>query len=55
MENIIDVPPEQAASDLPRTLSQQTQLSILMAIGEGEACVCHLDALLGLRQAYISQ
>lgn len=26
-----------------------------MAIGKGEACVCHLEALLDLRQAYISQ
>jgi ArsR family transcriptional regulator len=30
-------------------------LQILIAIGNGEACVCHLEALLDLRQAYISQ
>jgi ArsR family transcriptional regulator len=27
----------------------------LLAIGEGEACVCHLESVLGQRQAYISQ
>ena len=31
------------------------RLQIILAIGRGEACVCHLEALLGLRQAYISQ
>jgi ArsR family transcriptional regulator len=30
-------------------------LQILLAIGTGEACVCHLEVALGLRQAYISQ
>jgi len=28
---------------------------ILLLIGRGEACVCHLEAALGWRQAYISQ
>ena len=31
------------------------RVQILLAIGTGEACVCHLESLLGLRQAYISQ
>lgn len=31
------------------------RVAILLAIGKGEACVCHLEAALGLRQAYISQ
>ena len=38
-----------------KTISQPTRLAILLAIGEGEACVCHLEAILGKRQAYISQ
>ena len=38
-----------------RNLGQPARLRILMSIGEGEACVCHLEALLGYRQAYISQ
>lgn len=38
-----------------RTLGQPTRLRILLALAEGEACVCHLESLMGLRQAYISQ
>ncbi len=38
-----------------RTLGQPARLRILQAIGPGEACVCHLEEMLGLRQAYISQ
>ncbi len=38
-----------------RSLGQPARLKILLAIGSGEACVCHLEAYLGLRQAYISQ
>ncbi len=42
-------------SDLLQAVSQIPRLEILLAIGEGEACVCHLEAALGYRQAYISQ
>ena len=38
-----------------RNLGQPARLRILITIGEGEACVCHLEAILGYRQAYISQ
>jgi DNA-binding transcriptional ArsR family regulator len=38
-----------------RSLGQMARLRILLAIGTGEACVCHLEARMGLRQAYISQ
>ena len=38
-----------------KTISPPARLAILLAIGEGEACVCHLEAVLGQRQAYISQ
>jgi ArsR family transcriptional regulator len=31
------------------------RIAILLAIGTGEACVCHLETALGWRQAYISQ
>lgn len=40
---------------LLRALGQPERLKILLAIGQQEACVCHLEAALGLRQAYISQ
>jgi len=36
-------------------IGPEARLKILLSIGRGEACVCHLEALLGLRQAYISQ
>ncbi len=38
-----------------RHISQPTRLKILYQIGNSEACVCHLEAQLGLRQAYLSQ
>ena len=37
------------------TLASPQRIAILLAIGKGEACVCHLEATLGWRQAYISQ
>ena len=46
---------ENKISRLLRTLGQPVRLQILLTIGEGEACVCHLEAVLRLRQAYISQ
>lgn len=33
----------------------QNRLAILDILREGKQCVCHLEAILGLRQAYISQ
>ena len=45
---------DQTASFL-QAISSPPRLQILLAIGDGEACVCHLEARLGYRQAYISQ
>ncbi|MDX1378312.1 MAG: metalloregulator ArsR/SmtB family transcription factor [Anaerolineales bacterium] len=45
---------EQIAAPLTNIASPQ-RIAILLLIGEGEACVCHLEASLGWRQAYISQ
>ncbi len=45
---------EQIAAPLEAIASPQ-RIAILLAIGTGEACVCHLEASLGWRQAYISQ
>jgi DNA-binding transcriptional ArsR family regulator len=45
---------EQIAAPLEAIASSQ-RIAILLAIGTGEACVCHLEASLGWRQAYISQ
>ena len=38
-----------------QAIDQPARLEILQVIGSGEACVCHLEAALGQRQAYISQ
>jgi DNA-binding transcriptional ArsR family regulator len=48
-------PSSQKISTLFRILGQPSHLEILLAIGTGEACVCHLEAATGWRQAYISQ
>ncbi|NPV75366.1 MAG: winged helix-turn-helix transcriptional regulator [Anaerolineae bacterium] len=48
-------PAENKTARLFSLLGQPVQLKILLLIGEGEACVCHLEAALGLRQARISQ
>ncbi len=45
----------QAHADLLKTLSHPTRLAILDILRDGEQCVCHMEATLGLRQAYISQ
>ncbi len=47
--------PLKPLASLLETIAPLTRLQILLAIGTGEACVCHLEAALGLRQAYISQ
>jgi DNA-binding transcriptional ArsR family regulator len=45
---------EQVAA-LLQTIGQPARMQILLAIGKEEPCVCHLEATLGLRQAYLSQ
>ncbi len=40
---------------LLQVIAPPARLAILLAIGRGEACVCHLETALGWRQAYISQ
>lgn len=38
-----------------KLLTHPARLAILNVLREDEACVCHLEAVLGFRQAYISQ
>ena len=40
---------------LYKTLMHPARLAILDLLREGEACVCHMEATFGYRQAYISQ
>jgi DNA-binding transcriptional ArsR family regulator len=45
----------EVVSDIFETLQAPARVQILCAIGREEVCVCHLEASLGMRQAYISQ
>jgi ArsR family transcriptional regulator len=56
METNITIPElsEQIAG-LLQAVGSPARVAILIAIGRGEACVCHLEAILGWRQAYLSQ
>jgi DNA-binding transcriptional ArsR family regulator len=40
---------------LGQAMAHPTRLHILEALARREACVCHLTALLGQRQAHVSQ
>jgi DNA-binding transcriptional ArsR family regulator len=42
-------------ADIFKALMHPARLSILEILRNGEQCVCHLEAELGYRQAYISQ
>ncbi len=45
----------QVQSTLFKALNHPVRLAILDVLRQDEACVCHLEAVLGQRQAYISQ
>jgi DNA-binding transcriptional ArsR family regulator len=42
-------------AELLKVLAHPVRLQILDVLRDGEQCVCHLQAVLGLRQAYVSQ
>ena len=42
-------------ADIFRLLGQPVRIQILLIIAREEACVCHIEAVLGIRQATISQ
>jgi DNA-binding transcriptional ArsR family regulator len=45
----------QSQTQLFKVLMHPTRLAILDELRSGEQCVCHMEAMFGLRQAYISQ
>lgn len=47
--------PRTAPADILKALAHPTRLSILEILRDGEQCVCHMEASLGIRQASISQ
>jgi DNA-binding transcriptional ArsR family regulator len=44
-----------AQSDLLKAMAHPVRLRILDILSQGEACVCHLTAVLKRRQPYVSQ
>jgi DNA-binding transcriptional ArsR family regulator len=45
----------QAEAKFFKVLMHPARLAILQLLRNGEECVCHMEAVLGYRQAYISQ
>lgn len=45
----------EAQAQLLKVLTHPARLAILNILRDGEHCVCHMEAYLGYRQAYISQ
>ena len=52
---MLNISPVEKISDLFQVIGPAARLQILLAIGEEEPCVCHLEATFGWRQAYLSQ
>ena len=58
--NVIDgttpsLKPLDAQVQVFKTLTHPARIAILNLLRDGEHCVCHMEAFLGFRQAYISQ
>jgi DNA-binding transcriptional ArsR family regulator len=52
---LVDLHPYEAQAQLLKVLTHPARLAILNILRAGEHCVCHMEAHLGYRQAYISQ
>lgn len=55
MNTAISFTPFEQQASYFKALAHPVRLQILAILRQGEACVCHLEALLQKRQAYISQ
>jgi DNA-binding transcriptional ArsR family regulator len=42
-------------ADILKAMAHPTRLAVLEILRSGEQCVCHMEALLGIRQARLSQ
>jgi len=49
------MPENNTPANLFKALMHPSRIAILEILRDGEQCVCHLEAVLGYRQAYISQ
>jgi DNA-binding transcriptional ArsR family regulator len=54
-ETSIENQPYEAQAQWLKLLTHPVRLAILNILRDGEHCVCHMEAHLGFRQAYISQ
>ena len=54
-EPVIENQPYASQAQLLKVLTHPARIAILNILREGEHCVCHMEAHLGFRQAYISQ
>ena len=54
-DTISQVQPFEAQAQIFKVLTHPARIAILEILRDGEHCVCHMEAHLGLRQAYISQ
>lgn len=51
----IEIQPYETQAQLLKVLTHPARLAILYILRDEEHCVCHMEAHLGYRQAYISQ
>ncbi len=51
----IDIQPYEEEAQLLKLLTHPARLAIVDILRDGEHCVCHMEAYLGYRQAYLSQ
>ena len=51
----VEINPYDAQAHLLKLLTHPARLAIINVLQDGEQCVCHIQAHLGFRQAYISQ
>lgn len=54
-DEITEVQSFEAQAQVFKLLTHPARIAILEILRDGEHCVCHMEAHLGLRQAYISQ
>ena len=54
-ENDLELQAYDLQVQIYKVLTHPVRLAILEILRDGEHCVCHMEAYLGLRQAYISQ
>ena len=53
--NMVSMTNNNPTAGIFKALMHPTRLAILEILRDGEQCVCHIEAVLGCRQAYISQ